>query len=336
MFSEKSIINQSIGKSSSYTGPVKLYLPTSPPNKFHAILGLDEKNQILRPTNSFLEDPNFVNNSFHGRNEYDKVQTIFTRLESTYSFMKGNTPTLVIEQPMFLLVNPFSSTNIGHDLSILFHRIVAYRSQKLTIPVVIGDVTMQIPRAYEILQLLLPDTTFYTLPSDTYVLFKKLHVTENCVFDIQKHGEIIQEIIEKATSKVTDIEKYKNKKVFLVKSNFHKNVVSKWSMFQTDKVIPILEEKYDYICINPEIMNMYEIISYVYFAKKIVTSFGAILYAHAIFFGKQAKLYYLQNDSHKPYWGENQYVYVKIPLDLNSNIEKLIQGIGEDIHLLSK
>lgn len=331
MFSENSIINNSFGYASPYVGPVKLYLPKSPPNKFHAILGLDEKNRILASTNSFLEDPNFRNNTFSGRKDYDSIHTIFTRLQETYDFMIQNTPTATVEEPMFLLVNPFSSTNIGHDLSILFHRIFLYRQQNLSIPVVIGDVTLQIPRAYEIIKLLLPKTAMYILPSDTYIHFKQLHVTENCVFDILKHGDIIQEIIERAVSSIQNIEQYKGKKVFLVKTNFNKNVVSKWSMFQAEKVIPILEEKYGYVCINPEKMYMTEIIAYLYFAEKIVTSFGAILFAHAIFFGKQAKLHYLSSDGHMPYWDKEKYNIIRIPLDLNNNMDHLLVSIGEKL-----
>jgi hypothetical protein len=329
MFTEDSIINKSFKDATIYNGPIKLLLPKSPENKFHAILGLTPTNQIIHATNSFLEDRNFIYNNFIGRKEYDNNHTILTRLQQTYDYMINNQPDNMITESMYLLVNPFSSTNIGHDLSILFERIHYYRQMNINIPVVIGDVTLKIPRAYEIIKLLLPNTTFYILDSDKYTFFNNLIVVPNCIFDIRRHQYLIDEVIKNALLQIDDIDKYKNKKIFLVKTNKNANVVTKSTMFYADKVIDTLEKQYNYICINPETMNMYEIIAYLQYADKIINSYGAINYANALFFGSSPKRYYLNNSGYMPYWDIHLYKIINIDSNLDANIDYLLRNIDE-------
>ena len=65
-----------------------------------------------------------------------------------------------------------------------------------------------------------------------------------------------------------------------------------------------------------------------YFAKKIVTSFGGILYGNGIFFNPKAERYYLFT-SHPPYYDQHLFRYVNIPLNIDDNIDYFLKSIGE-------
>jgi hypothetical protein len=63
--------------------------------------------------------------------------------------------------------------------------------------------------------------------------------------------------------------------------------------FYGTKLLDILESKYEYVIINPEIMKFDELILYLSFASKILISFGSIMYTNCIFFSESAQLYYI-------------------------------------------
>jgi len=335
-----------------YQGPVKLILPPIP-NKFHSILAVDDTNTIVNNSNSFLSDPNLIKYSREyeferhkyqfelGRDKYDygiikgydSSHKIYSRIDITYKYLCSNNEDITIDNEMFLLCNPFSATNIGHDLSILFHRINIYRERGLTIPVVLSEFMLTIPRSIEICRLLLPDTEFYMLPSNKIVKFKHLHITSNLVFDIKKHDKIIQEILEKSIQSPTiqNIDDYKNKKVLIIKTTKNKNVLSTNTCFNCDKTIELLISKYDYVYINPEEMPMVDIILYVHFAQKIVCSYGAILYAHCIFFNPNIKYIYLNTLKVPPYFLQpEQYTSVNTSIELDTKIPEFLNELGEE------
>jgi hypothetical protein len=316
-----------------YVGPVKLILPPIF-NKFHSILAIDETNTIINNSNSFLSDPNFVNHDYQTIQNYDNVYSIYIRIKLTYDYLCNNKEDIVIDNEMFLLCNPFSATNIGHDLSILFHRINTYRERGLTIPVVLSEFMLTIPRSLEVCKLLLPNTEFYMLPNNKIVKFTKLHIASNLVFDIKKHNNIIEEVLEKSIQSPTiqNIDDYKNKKILLIKTTKNKNVITSSTCFNCDKTIELLTSKYDYVYINPEEMSMIEIILYVHFAKKIVCSYGAILYAHAIFFNPHIKYIYLEQLHNVPLYflKREQYTSIRISNELDKNIPELLSQLGEE------
>ena len=316
-----------------YVGPVKLMLP-SIFNKFHSILAIDETNTIINNSNSFLSDPNFVNHDYQHLMNYDNIYSIYSRIKLTYDYLCTNKEDIVIDNEMFLLCNTFSATNIGHDLSILFHRINTYREHGLTIPVVLSEFMLTIPRSIEVCKLLLPNTEFYMLPNNKIVKFTILHIASNLVFNIKRHTNIIKEVLEKSIQSPTiqNIDDYKNKKILLIKTKKNKNIMTSATCFDCDKTIELLTSKYDYIYINPEEMPMIDIILYIHFAKKIVCSYGAILYAHAIFFNPHIKYIYLDRYKQPPYFlKQEQYTSIHLSSnELDKNIPEFISQLGEE------
>jgi hypothetical protein len=315
----------------AYVGPAKLILPPIA-NKFHSILAIDDNNTIINNSNSFLSDSNFVLNDLSGLNAYDIEHSILRRIYLTYKYLSETAEDIVIENEMFLLCNPFSAINIGHDLSILFERINIYREQKLEIPVVVSEFMLTIPRSLEVCKMLLPNTEFYILPNNKIVKFQKLHITRNETFNIKKHAHIIREIIEHVTTSIPNINDYKNRKILMIKTTRNKNVVTKLTCFTGENTIDHLTRQCGYVYINPEEMPMNKIIAYLFFGSKIVCSHGAILYAHAIFFNPDITYIFLNIDgvACNPYDDDSKkYRRVYAPRDLDTNLPKLLLDLGE-------
>jgi hypothetical protein len=332
-FDNNSTINQYFMRDNThYIGYAKLIFPLYNSNSFHSILAVDKLNQIIPNSNSFFIDNNFQN-TLYERIEYNNIHTIFTRLEITHKYLIENSVDIKIDEEMFLLCNPFSSTNIGHDLSILLERIHIYKTLKLSMPVVLSEFMHTIPRSIEICKLLLPDIAIYFLPNNKIIEFKKLHITPNAVMDIFKHSYLIKEIIINALNSnliKNNIDSYKNKKILLIKTNRNNNVITKSTAFIGDNTINMLCEKYDYIYINPELMNMYEIIAYLYNASKIVTSFGAISYAHTIFFNPNISYYFLKTNYNPYFFLEKHIIINMVSLNLDdmyNELPKLLNDI---------
>jgi hypothetical protein len=317
-----------------YSGEANIILPTSEKTHFHSILAVDKDNNIIRNSNSFLVDLNFIHRKDNYRDigSYDTVAgtNVFRRINATYHYLTTHPVEEIVEREMFLLVNPFSSTNIGHDLSILFDRIQEYNSRQLTMPVVLAEAMLDCPRSLEICQLLLPNTEIYYLPSNKIIHFKNLHISKNVIFDITRHKAIIDKIIDKVISNPLfhSTDKFKNKKIILIKSNHNKYVVTKSTCYNAVKFIDTLVNNYGWMHINPEEMSMIEIIAYLYYADKILTSFGAISYAHTIFFNPNKKYYYLQSQ-YAPYYYHHNAIIIHTSYDLDANISKLVSKIEE-------
>ncbi len=315
-----------------YKGPCKLYYHDVPMTKFIPILGLDDKNNIIENSNSFLVDSNFIRHSCDHIKNYDSEHKIFTGLQLTYDNIKNLEPQEIVEEPMFLLFNPFSGRNVGHDLSILFHRIHLYRQMQLDIPIIVGDTMLEFPFSLEICKLLLPNSKLYFLKSNTIVNFKNIIITQNVIFDINRYTYLHKEIISRCIDNCDNIEKYGNKKVFLVKNLYNqKNIVSKYTGFYVSDLINKLEQNYGFIIINPETMAYDEIILYLSLASKIVVSYGAIMYGNAIFFNEIAKLYYITTNSNLiPYYRPERYKTILLQdNNLDRNVNYFLSKIEE-------
>lgn len=307
-----------------HTGDATVYIEPIQ-NKFHSLLAIDSNKEIILDSNSFFTDRNFVENTYKGRKEYDEIHGIYTRLDMTYRYLICETPSLIIEEPMFMLLNPFSAVNFGHDLSILLDRIKLYKAMKLNIPVVVGDIMNTIPRSLEICKVLLPDTQFYFLPSNTVVNFKYIVIPPNTVFHILKNLDLIQEIIQ-IYNKGAIEQKFMNRKIFIVKNNDNNNIITKYNVFNCRNTIQTLVDYYNYVYINPEKMPMNEIVQYLSNAKKIITSYGSISYGNAIFFNKSAEIFYLNQE---PYYDNHLCKVIHCDYDLDSCLKKFLKQIGE-------
>jgi transcription termination factor NusA len=295
-----------------YIGYAKMCLPIPEKNKFHALVGIKKDGTLIPNTNSYLTDAPILQNVYkaHGI-DYELQYTIYTRIGNNYTFIKDRSPDIVIQQPMLLLGNPFSGTNIGHDLSIMFDRIQYYKTNKLSCPVILTEYNRHVPTSLEIVKMLLPSADIFYLPYDKIVLFEKLIAPDTVIFDICKHAAIlVPQLVSKAAENLKgDIKLYKNRKIFLVKNDTQALRITQDNTFHCPDTMKLLEDSYDYVIINPEVMDINRIIIYLYYASKIITSYGAISYAHTIFFNEKADTYILNK---RPYYGTAKQINLSV------------------------
>ena len=78
--------------------------------------------------------------------------------------------------------------------------------------------------------------------------------------------------------------------------------------------------------INPEVLPMKELILYLYFASQIVTSHGAISYAHGIFFNPEIKYHFIKT-LYDPAYDKEKFTIIQMPLDIDSVESEFISAI---------
>jgi hypothetical protein len=334
--SNSEIVNLTINNiknSTEYIGYAKVYFPDTPTNIFLPILAVDSYNNTIRNSNSYLNDINYSN--FNNICNYDQIYKIFSSLQ----IIKDNIQSLevidTVEEPMFLLCNPFSGRNSGHDLSILFDKIHWYKTHNLNIPIVLGETMFQYPFTLDICKILLKDIPIYILKKNTVVIFQHLIVVPNIISNIMKHKYLHDDIIQYCIQNSDNIDKYKNKKVCLIKNLLtNTNITNSHTGFTSETLLSLLEKQYDYIIINPEKIDTVDLVLYLYYASKVLVSFGSIMYTNCIFFNKSADLYYICTEHTQrltPYFEDHRYKYVVTNEDLDTDIDNILKKIGEKI-----
>jgi hypothetical protein len=316
-----------------YNGYAKLYCPDVGVTTFLPVLAVNKNNNIIENSNSYLTDPGFRHCDISNIFEYDSRIKIFSGLQAVLNKIQELPALETIDEPMFLLLNPFGGRNVGHDLSILFHRIHTYKTKNLSMPVIVGESMLDFPFTLDICKILLPNATFFMLKKNTVVEFNNIYITHNVVFDINLHTYLHDEIIKHCIETSNDIDNFKNKKVCLIKNTFiQKNIVTKSTSFYSKELINILETKYDYVILNPETLSTSDLILYLYFSSKILVSYGAIMYGNAIFFNKSAQLFYITliGNDYPPYYDAHRYTWVRVnDINLDNEKELFIKSIGE-------
>lgn len=319
-----------------YSGYVKVLIPSSPKHtSFHGILCLNYSNVVIPHSNSFLVDKCFVDAGAQNVQNYMNScgDNIFERINETYETIVKSEPQTPVEPIMYLLANPFSGRNIGHDISILLDRIHNYRTCRYKVPVVLPQCVYECPRSLELCKMLLPTTEFYFLETDRVYHFKNLIVPlSHELFNIMKHTYLIEELKEKARSELSDtLEKYSGKKIFLVKNSSHKIVAQTNNMYVCPKTIEYLETKRGYVCINPEILCMNEIICYMAGCTKLIASYSGILYGNGIFVNPDAEKFILNRDASDYFTIGSPFKVVYSRNNIDENINGLLVQINEPL-----
>ena len=155
---------------------------------------------------------------------------------------------------------------------------------------------------------------------------KELIILTNFFFHIYKHPYLIQDSIQR-TIKTYDNPKYKNKNIFIAKSHEQKFVFNKHTVIRCPILLDKIRKRDNWIIINPETMNLYDIILYLYYAKRILTSYGAILYGHEIFFNpklpKKDLIFLAKRKGMKPYNYIDRYTII-VYQDKESIVRRLL------------
>lgn len=256
---------------------------------FHSFILVNNDNCVPVHSNYFFSD--IKTQTFHYNRDL-VGNYINSRITYTYSIL-SNTTSLekyhIIEEPVFLLFNPFTNSNIGHDLSIMFDKINHYRKNNLDIPLLLPVDYKRNQYIETILNSLLPNHKLYLVEYDTLYFFKKIYVCENELLNITKHIYLIDEIKNYVVQKTENIEKFKNKKILLLKNHSSNNLSTTGLYGNTEEFEKLMIKNHDYIKIN--VLNFEETILYLLFCKEVITTYGVINYGNSIFLNTNAAKY---------------------------------------------
>lgn len=311
-----------------YTG-VKFIFPVQRENVFHSLLGYIEENyKIVSESNAYIMDKNY---NYQNKISYDNnCSDVFSRMNYTYHKIKEMNYECknIVRETVASFMTPFDCVNFGHNLSMILNFIHLYQVMELDCKIVLSEYSKRIPRIVEILHLFFEEDKILWINNNTVYYFHEIYffTTGSTAFDILKYPLLIEEIKHRAifhclksSAKqgfvASDLDRnrssYYRKNIFIVKNNTQSNTVTKSNVYQCKEIMKELEHS-GWVIINPENMNMIEIITYLIYAKKIVTSYGGILYGNGVFFNRLCKKFILLKDNEKIYYRENEFTPIRV------------------------
>jgi len=265
--------------------------PAFKPNSFHALLAVTENGEVIRDSNSYIDD--CIRYQVH----YEIENKIYARINVSYDMLTRYPSVTTVDQEVCYAMTPFDSVNFGHNLSILFDLVHKYRVHNLSCPLVFSERSKQFPNILTLARLFFPSLVF--VENNVIMEFRSIHIFEPVILDIHRHKDIIEECRSLALAKVGDLERFKNKKIFMPKlSTKNANITKRSTALRAKVWLEILAENPEWVYINPEEMDICEIIAYLTYANTIVTSTGSICYGHAIFYSTIASWFFLFNGTH--------------------------------------
>lgn len=279
-----------------YTSPNDVYdyiglaSPTYYENKWHSILALTSNdNRVITNSNTFYwENWETLGAKWMIQNDHNKI---YDRIVYTYHYIK-NTPIknrTSIDTECFLLANPYTCVNSGHELSIILDAVTYIRRHNIP-KIVLFYYAHKYPNNLNLLKLLLPETKFLFISFNTVYQFKKIHIIKQELHNIFKHQYLINELKTKIIAKYPDATRFKNKKVIMIKNSRNSQVLRSYDQFICENLFAALHKR-GYVIINPEEMSIFDLAMFLLFARIIVTSYGGILYTNQIFFNTNADIY---------------------------------------------
>ena len=262
----------------------------NPDNHYNGILVVSRlKNMWYLYSNYYLQKKH--------PESYESAYHIYKYCAFGFQTIK-NQPIQHIFDEVALFANTFSDANIGHELSCLFEFIHEYRKRGLSCPILLLERSKKVPRAIEFLSLFFPPSQFRYIPDEQVVHVNTIHlfssVQNRAYLNINHHSYLIQEAVEKATQLQVSVPSATC--IFLVKTHEQKMVKSPHTLFHCPELLSTLRAKSNWIVVNPETTDLRILIVLLTRASKIVTSHGAIHYAHHPFFAKTATLYCFVNE----------------------------------------
>ena len=245
---------------------------------------------ILRDSNIYLQDKmiklcNQDSNNEHFCNIYENIESNYDDVLNTSIF--ENT----YDDVYFYMMNPFSLSNSGHDLSINLNNIDFILKNNIKNVITLEEYKQT--HNFKLIQLLLCNrVTFIFLKSGTMYKFERMIIIEQVHYDIFRHSYLIKKLnnlIHEMYSNVYN--DYKNKKILLIKTLDNPNI------FRTDTAFDCkswIQKQKDYVFIVPEEMEIFKLVMYLKNAKQIIFSGGSILYTNQIFFNENADLIFIK------------------------------------------
>lgn len=325
--SQYDIYNTGIVNANNIYEKVIIYCPNEQ-NNFSSVVLVDEKNNLLKHSNSYLIDYNFIHH-----HEYNSIYKIYNRLYKTYIKIVAinkydntliNKKYLDNTDEIINYISPFYKSNAGHDLVYICNILDYVRKNNLLDKKIIIMKNMY-NFTKNILKLYYKDENIIELDEEEIYIFNKIINIRPVWFGISNYKYITDDIITIINTNLSnnsEIKKYD--KICLIKMN-DQNCIRKDLNFEgsKDRI-----EKKGFKIISPEKYNLEELITIFQNAKEIIVQTGGICYTNFMFFNKNAKIYYIHNNHN--YSNELQKIFSKLFIYRYEHFESLMNQIEKE------
>ena len=249
---------------------------------FNCPLLIDKNNKIYRQPNSYLYEHE-IRNCLHLWKDYELRYQIYERLDKAYEKYKQCSNSVIGIDDNFtyyMFCNAFNGKNIGHDVSIFLNFFEKYKMEGNYKLVFLKDI-LNTPGFYDLLVLYFGKDKLLLLENDKIYHFDSVYIFNQDWNNIHIKSKFIDSIISKAEDYKKD--KHIGQKIILIKlRNNEIDVNSSTLAYYGENTFKRLKEL-GWTVIEPSKMSIIDIILYLQYASKIVTSEGAISYYHMLF-----------------------------------------------------
>lgn len=230
---------------------IALTCPSYYDNKWHSILALTSNdNRVIVNSNTFYwERWQEMAKMYVAQNSHCRI---YDRLIYTYHHIKNSQVSArkYINEECFLMANPFTCANSGHELSIILDAVNYLRKVSVAKIVVFGY-AHKYPNNLNLLKLLVPEEKLLFIEFNVLYQFKKIHIIKQELHNICKHPQLIEELKSKILARYSgDITKFKGKKIVMIKSTRNIQVSRGTDQFICENLFMGLHKR-GYLNINP-------------------------------------------------------------------------------------
>lgn len=266
-----------------------------------------KNNKLIVNSNTFIEQDVREFQEYGENTDLSKTipHKIYSRIIKNYNKLKIDTKNIVIEDKCIFLHNSFSTGNVGHNLFCIFNILQNYKDN-INIKYILFDEIEENDMCSNIIKLFVPYRNIIKIKRDTIYNFKNQIIDYERPFHrVENYTTIINCTLDKIKIN-NDLlltpeykKKLKNRKIILIKNTEQKNMVRVEDRFDAKLLFNHLIEQ-DWLVINPEELNFFELSYILMNAKLIVTAPGrGISCCNQIFFNLNAKIIGFLHDPHR-------------------------------------
>jgi len=291
-------------------------------------------DKIIKNSNSFIGDY-FTYTDFF-REYQNKKYKIYDNINKNYNEIltmlrhnnendNDNNSELINrfddDNTYFLMINPFTSKNYGHDLSVILDQINFIINNDI-VHIIMYD-GYDRDNNFQLVKCLFPShCKFYYIQYNNIYYIKNVIILNQIISNIHLHEHLINDIIKYVNNNY--INNYKdciNKNIIIMKTNRNKNCFVEHTKHNCESFLTELE-KQTWINVVPEQMCVYKMVILLNHAENIITSEGCISFLNHIFFNKKATVIYIGKN--RLYMSitkhnSNSYCYINDIMNDNSN-----------------
>jgi len=314
-------------------------------------ISITNDKQLIKNSNHFIDLIIEKNDWRQEDGDYPpmrrKAHKIYSRMVNTYlNIVTKTNDAIVINDKCIYLHNSFSTGNAGHDLFCILNTLMKHCEDEQIKFILFDEIDMN-SNNYKIIKLFITDDRIIKIKQGVIYNFKRQifnhEIGEHYVFNYH-------DIINKTLSKIkvqhdnlltTDLkDNFKNRKVIIIKNTNQESIVRRGDCFNANILFEYLTRN-NWIIINPEKMDFYEMTYILMNAKVIITGERGISCCNQIFYNLGAQIigFQVNHDNNLLYFGNkalmpydnmcNDYYYnymkevIVSPIDItHQNIEE--------------